>query len=164
MYKRQEQHADEVPRVAGRDRRALIRRRIEQRFREAEFSIATPLSATATTGRRAARPQATVPVLLSALRGSVALNPWLPALREAERQIVSMVSPALMAPRVTKRIRPHDSGLLATLGPDGLRQTVIVGGRLRFSRIATALDGATAETVRDELLRTLAESPDHPGR
>lgn len=155
----EEQHAEDLPRLNARDHALLVRRRIEQRFRDAEFSIATSLKATAE--RRRAGPVrrrdagATVPMLLSAIRQADSLNPWVPALREAERAVSSMLSPALIAPRVARRIVPHASGLLACVGPAGLRQTLIVDGRLRFSRLTASIDGLDPEALRAELVRTV---------
>jgi hypothetical protein len=157
----EEQHADQLPKARGRDMALMIRRRLEQRFREAEFALATPLDATADRRRRGpsteaptAAPTAGVPMLLSAIRSPAALSPWVPKLRETERPVSSMVSPALLAARVAKRIAPHASGMLVSVAPGGLRQTVIVGGRLRFSRLAAAIDGSSLEAIRTELLRT----------
>jgi len=155
----EEQHADQLPRVGARDMALMVRRRLEQRFREAEFALATPLSGTAERRARGLRrgggdAAAGVPILLSAIRSPASLAPWVPRLRETERPVSAMVSPALLAPRVAKRIAPHASGMLVSVAPGGLRQTVIVGGRLRFSRLAAGIDGTDLEALRAELLRT----------
>jgi hypothetical protein len=156
----EEQHADRIPNVSARDQRMLVRKRIESRFREAEFSLATSLKPTAQKRgrwRRDAGPSDDdgVPMLLSAIRNPAALSPWVPSLRVAERAVVSMTSPALIAPDVAKRLRPDASGLLAAVGPAGLRQTVILDGRLRFSRLTATVNGHDLDAVRTELVRTL---------
>jgi hypothetical protein len=156
----EEQHADRIPKVSARDQRLLVRKRIESRFREAEFSLATSLKPTAEKRGRRKRDAGPsdddgVPMLLSAIRNPAALSPWVPSLRVAERAVTSMTSPALIAPRVAKLLHADASGLLATVGPAGLRQTVILDGRLRFSRLTATVDGHDLDSVRTELVRTL---------
>jgi hypothetical protein len=153
----EEQHADRLPRVKGRDHRMLIARRIEQRFRDAEFTLSTLLVPTASTreARRAIAVETTVQVLLSAIRSPASLAPWLAVLRAAETPIVSLHTPALLAAAVAKRIAPHESGLLVSINPGGLRQTLVLGGRLRFSRLAASIDGRRADVVAAELKRTI---------
>jgi hypothetical protein len=153
----EEQHADRLPRVKGRDHGMLIARRIEQRFRDAEFTLSTLLVPTASTreARRAIAAETTVQVLLSAIRSPASLAPWLAVLRAAETPIVSLHTPALLAAAVAKRIAPHESGLLVTINPGGLRQTLVLGGRLRFSRLAASIDGRRADVVAAELKRTI---------
>ena len=156
----EEQHADALPRTRQRDQRLLVAKRLQQRFREAEFSLATPLAATSerranrAQGRPAPAEDASVPVLLSAIRGAASLAPWVPVLRASERGVSSLLSPALLSARVAKRIAPHASGMLVCVGPAGLRQTVILAGRLRFSRLTATIDGSDLGAVRAEVLRT----------
>jgi len=157
----EEQHADQLPKVGGRDMALVVKRRLEQRFREAEFALATPLSAPSDKRRRSMRGEAAdaapvtgLPMLLSAIRSPASLSPWVPTLRETDRPVSSMVSPALLAAGVAKRIAPHASGMLVSVAPGGLRQSVIIDGCLRFSRLAAAIDGSSLEAIRSELLRT----------
>jgi hypothetical protein len=155
----EEQHLERLPRVRARDLRLLVKRRIEQRYREAEFSLVTPLAPVRGRWSLPARPQpspdGTQPMLLSAIRGGDALAPWLPMLRGAERAIVSMVSPALLGALAAQRIARGADGLLVSLAPGGLRQTLVIGGRLRFSRLAASIDGSDPQAVQAELARTL---------
>jgi hypothetical protein len=153
----EEQHADRLPKVKGRDHRMLIARRIEQRYRDAEFTLATLLVPTASSreARRAIAAETTVQVLLSAIRSPASLAPWLAVLRTAETPIVSLHTPALLAAAVANRIAPHESGLLVSLHPGGLRQTLVLGGHLRFSRLAASIDGRRPEAVSAELRRSI---------
>lgn len=155
----EEQHVERLPRMGARDRRMLVKRRIEQRLRETEFTLVTPLAPVRAPWSLPSRARPSEDglqsLLVSAIRGGDALAPWLPALRGAERAIASMVSPALLAAAAARRIAQRADGLLVSVAPGGLRQTLVLDGRLRFSRLAASVDGRDADAVQAELARTL---------
>jgi len=155
----EEQHLERLPRLGARDLRLLVKRRVEQRFRDTEFSLVTPLAPLRAGWALPVRGQPSEdgmqPMLVSAIRGGDALAPWLPALRGAERAVASMVSPALLGALAVRRIARGANVMLVSLAPGGLRQTLVVGGRLRFSRLAASIDGRDPDAVQAELTRTL---------
>jgi hypothetical protein len=80
-----------------------------------------------------------------------AITPWLDALKGANARIRGMYAPAMLLPRAIKALKlqpnksDNDISVLVTPHSDGLRQTVMVGGKVRFSRLALhpALNGAS---------------------
>lgn len=71
-----------------------------------------------------------------------ALTPWLEALKTANARIRGVYAPvmltllALDVLKIKVEKSDQDIQVLVTPHPDGLRQTVLVGGRVRFSRLA----------------------------
>jgi hypothetical protein len=71
-----------------------------------------------------------------------ALTPWLDALMSANARIRGVYAPAMLLPLAMKtlKLKPNtsedDISVLVTPHVDGLRQTVMVGGKVRFSRLA----------------------------
>lgn len=71
-----------------------------------------------------------------------ALTPWLDALKSANARIRGVYSPIMLLPNALKVLKlklsqdEADISVLVTPHPEGLRQTVMVGGKVRFSRLA----------------------------
>jgi hypothetical protein len=71
-----------------------------------------------------------------------ALTPWLDALKSSQARIRGVYAPVLLLPKALKILKltpskgADDISVLVTPHPEGLRQTVSVGGRVRFSRLA----------------------------
>lgn len=122
-------HQENVPFVRGGDRRALMARKLAQRYRDTSLSLTLSLGYEKTQ-RRDER------VLFSSFTNNAPFQPWLNALREQEAVIAGVYSVALLAPQLAARLRAKsDSLLVVTLQPAGLRQSYIEHGRIRFSRL-----------------------------
>jgi hypothetical protein len=78
------------------------------------------------------------------------LTPWLDALQSCDARIRGIYSPVMITPTALTllKIKPlkneDDIGVLVTPHAEGLRQSVLVGGKVRFSRLA--LHPATNDT------------------
>jgi hypothetical protein len=90
------------------------------------------------------------------------LTPWLEALQGCDARIRGVYSPVMMTPTALKllKIKPlkneDDIGVLVTPHAEGLRQSVLVAGRVRFSRLALHPFTSSAEwfeTVYSETAR-----------
>ena len=152
----EEHQIESVPKLRGRDLRALVQRRIEQRFRDQKLIEWAPIEEDA--GRfkfnwRGAQGQ--MKVRISALHSDQALQPWLAILERSKAKVIAVKSPLLLSDRLTKMSRAHGDGLLVSVLPAGLRQTLIVGGHARFSRLAVGDSLSGIATIEAECLRTI---------
>lgn len=144
-----EQHAiEKIPKLGFRDRAALIAKRFNQQFRDSEFRITSRIPKQAGDSRREER------LVMMALKSSVNLSPWLDILLQAKARVSLMTSPSLLSWQLAKSIAPGQSGLLISHHPAGLRQTLIVDGTVRFSRLAR-LKAYDAPSVQAEILRSI---------
>ncbi len=123
---------ENLPYVRGRDRRALIARKLSQRYRD------TSLALTLTLGtRQAARREERV--LFSSFTNTQQFQPWLEALKSSDARLVGVYSLALIAPLLAKRIRlVAPSFVLMSHQESGLRQSYVEDGQMRFSRLGRA--------------------------
>ncbi len=130
-------HQENIPFVRGRDRTALIGRKLAQRYRDTSLSLALSLGSERTQ-RRDER------MLFSAFTNNAPFQPWLDALREAEIAVAGVFSAALLAPRIAQKLGAKKAPLLlVTLQSAGLRQSYVENGKIRFSRLGP-LDAADA--------------------
>lgn len=143
----EQQHLETLPALSFGDRHALIKRKLIQRFRDTDFTT-YKLKAIRENGKRR------LSVLLLALRGEEHFKPWLDMLTRHRVRVDSLVSPTLLTEALVERIKPGGSGLLVSLNPAGLRQTVVIDGRVRFSRLAALLTDE-ADEIQAEVTRTL---------
>lgn len=130
-------HQDVIPFVRGADRRALLERKLAQRYRDTSLSLV--LSAgTEKTQRRDER------ILFGSFTNTQQFQPWLAAVRERELAVAGVYSVALLAGSLALALgQKKGPCLLVTLEEAGLRQSYVEGGRLRFSRLGP-LDAASA--------------------
>ena len=124
---------DTIPHVRGRDRRAMIERRLDQHCHGTQLSLALSLGRE-TDGRRDEK------LLLAALTRPQHLAPWLAVLESQEVQLAGIYSLPLLAGTLARDLVPKSvlasrSFLLVTLTAGGLRQTFFIDGRMRFSRL-----------------------------
>lgn len=177
---------EEVPRLRPRDLRAMMTRRVEQRTREKKLATwrAAPQHAfgevslrgvslgklfaaralpgapgghsNAAVGNAANSGPDTVPVTMSLL-GLDGIQAWIDAAIAVNVRIADVVSPALLASTLAQRLgRGVRSGLIVTVTPAGLRQTLVIDGQTRFTRLARLADsGADGESIAAECTRTL---------
>jgi hypothetical protein len=122
-------HHESIPFVRGRDRAALLGRKLAQRYRDTSLSLAMSLGFERTQ-RRDER------VLFSAFTNNAQFQPWLEALREAETPVAGVFSAALLAPQIAAKLGAKNAPLLlVTLQSAGLRQSYVEHGKIRFSRL-----------------------------
>jgi len=120
---------DDIPFVRGRDRQALLTRKLGQYFTGTALSLVLSLGRES-SGRRDEK------MLFAALTRPQHLEPWLAALRGNEAQLVGIYSlPLLAGVLVPERATMSGPALVVTLTSGGLRQTFFINGGLRFSRL-----------------------------
>ena len=128
---------DDIPFVRGRDRSALVERKLGQHFYGSPLSLALPLGREK-SGRRDEK------LLFAALTRPQQVEPWLDALREQKSEVKGIYSlPLLIGTLAAARMQAARVAplLVVTITSGGLRQTFFDKGTLRFSRL-TALPGA----------------------
>ena len=127
--------------ASGRDRQALLGRHAARLFRSTPYRRAEVLGRKADERKRDE-------VLFSALTNPEAADAWLEPLRERRVPVAGLCSVALLTPALVARLRGRKAELLlVSEGCDsGLRQSFVVGGRLRFSRLTPVPPGLTPET------------------
>lgn len=129
-----------APHVTGTDRQALLARRLAQYFYGTPLSTALSLGRE-TAGRRDER------ILFAGLTRPAIFEPWLEILRKAQAQVAGLWSTPLLAPALLARIAPRlERALLISMGRNGIRQTYVEHGKLRFSRLAPQ-SGASPEDL-----------------
>jgi hypothetical protein len=130
-------HHDTIPYVRGADRRALLDRKLAQRYRDTSLSLVLS-GGTEKTQRRDER------ILFSSFTNTQQFQPWLAAIRERELAVAGVYSVALLAgPLAVALGQKKTPCLIVTLEEAGLRQSYVEAGRLRFSRLGP-LDAGTA--------------------
>lgn len=132
---------DAIPHVGGRDREALVTRKLAQVFRNSPFRHAMVLGRE-TEGRRDDR------VLYTAITNGEVLRPWLEALERLRVPLAGIHSAPVLSLALLKTLGlvfPH--ALLVTFTPgEALRQTYFRDGEVRFSRL-TPLDLEEGQTL-----------------
>jgi hypothetical protein len=140
-----------IPHAIGRARRALIERKRARHCHGSTLCAAIP-QGRQREGRRDDR------LLFAGLTRPQVIEPWLHAMKQTEAALDGLYSiPQLAAELVAGR--SEEPILLATLTNNGLRQTLIVAGHLRFSRL-TSLNGSSL----DEAAAACAEEAAHMRR
>ena len=142
-------HEDQIPFLRGAERRAVIQRRLAQRYPGTQFAAALSLGQTGDE-RRSER------LLLTSFNDPQLLVACLAAVERAGARVVSVHSTALLAPLLATRLdTARESLVLMSTNQAGLRQSFIENGRLRLSRLASTSEGVTASLVRTETERML---------
>lgn len=131
---------EDIPHVQGRDRTALIRRKLGQYF------YGTPLTLAVSLGRDKAG-RRDEKMLFAALTRPQHLEPWLDALRRAELPLAGLYSMPMALTALAATVgRQHHQFLMISVSRSGLRQTLIQDGKLRFSRLTPLATGSVEET------------------
>jgi len=121
---------ENLPYVRGSDRRALLARRLAQRYRDTSLAVPISLGSETHAGRREER------VLYTSFTNTQQFQPWIEALRANKARVVGVFSVALVAASLGKRLGFKAARyVMVSLQQAGLRQTYIENGRIRFSRI-----------------------------
>lgn len=123
---------ENIPLVRGKDRRALLGRRIAQRYRDSSLALALSLGK-----QKGLRDEERI--LFSSFTNTQPFQPWLAALRSSEARLVGVYSLALIAPLVAKRLKlAAPRFILVSLQNGGMRQSYVEEGKIRFSRLGRA--------------------------
>jgi hypothetical protein len=141
-------HLENIPRSSGRDRTALIKRKLAQYFYGTQLSMAIS-QGRLKEGRRDER------LLLMGLTRPQLFEPWLAILDAAKVALAGVYSlPQTLAYFLPKAVPPRL--LIVTLTRGGLRQTFFVNGQLHFSRL-TSLTTSTPEASASATLLEAAK-------
>ena len=135
-------HEDQIPYLRGGDRKAVIDRRLAQRYRDTRLVAGE---------RRNER------LLLASFTNSQQFTPWLDALAESGTKLAGVYSVPLTAPALAARLGARE-GRCFVISADraGLRQCFVEDGKLRFARLERTADMAPetlAAFVRSETMR-----------
>lgn len=135
---------ESLPHVHGRDRAALLKRKLGQYFFGTSLHVACLLGREK-TGRRDDN------FLFAALTRPHQMEPWLAALRNTESRLVGLYSLPLLTSRfvtacIGKAAVEHQKFLLVTQTRAGLRLSFVDNGQLHFSRL-TPLAGDSLDEV-----------------
>ena len=142
---------ENVPYVHGSDRRALLARKLAQRYRDTSLAVPISLGSETHAGRREER------VLYTSFTNTQQFHPWLEVLRSRGAKVVGVFSVALVAAVLGKRLKfKSPRYVMISLQQAGLRQSYVENGRIRFSRIgrvnfsdpAAIAQDCAAESVR----------------
>jgi hypothetical protein len=127
-----------IPFLQGRDREALIARKIGQHF------MGTPLAAAFSLGYEKSR-RKNEKLLISALTNPAHLEPWLSRLREAEAPLAGIYTVAQLGGGLLRKLGwPCDRCLLLTMQDHSIRESFVVDGQTLFSRMAPITDSSIA--------------------
>lgn len=127
-------HQETIPYVRGGDRRALLNRKLAQRYRDT--SLALTLSLGYESG-----PRKEENILFASFTNTQQFQPWLSALVSQEARVMGVFSVPLLAPLLGKRLGLQQKRfLLITREPSGIRQSFVDNGQIRFSRLGQ-IDG-----------------------
>ncbi len=146
---------DSMPNLRGTAKKAWLMRL------SAKAGEGTPYRQWLVQGKNRAEPDK-LDILGYSLGRVDVIASWLNALQACKARIRGMYAPAMLTPDVCKTLKiklsnsSKDVSVLVTPSAEGLRQTVLVGGRVRFSRfvLTTKMRGGSwLETVYKESTR-----------
>jgi hypothetical protein len=133
--------AETMPHVFGKDRQALLQRKLGQHFRTAPYRQAT-FQGRESAGRRDDR------VLLTALNNDEIIKPWVEIMAQHRAPLAAIQSVPLLTRMLVKKLglsEPHQL-VVTRQASTGLRQSYFQGEHLKFSRLTLlAGDGELAE-------------------
>lgn len=141
---------DTIPHLRGKDREAVIGRRLTQFFRNTPFRYAQ-VQGREPEGRRDDR------IVYAAVTNPDLLTPWLEAIERANVPLEGVHSAAVLASGLLSALKqPAANVLLVSFTPSGtLRQTFLRQGELRFSRL-TPIDRIGKDVNLGELIASEA--------
>jgi hypothetical protein len=143
---------ENLPYVRGSDRRALVARKLSQRYRDVSLAVPISLGSEIHAGRREER------ILYTSFTNTQQFQPWIEALRSSKARVVGVFSVALVSAFLGKRLAfKAPRYVMVSLQRAGLRQSYIENGRIRFSRISRVSlsdPRAAAQECAAESLRT----------
>ncbi len=142
-------HQESIPYIRGKDRAALLDRKLAQRYRDT--SLSTAISLGVDRGQRTEER-----IVFSSFTNTQQLHPWLTALRDADVPVVGVYSAAQIAPQLVVQLGMKKAPcLVVALSQAGLRQSYVERGQIRFSRLGPleAAEVASPERAADAFER-----------
>lgn len=147
---------EDLPRVRGADRKALITRRMAAWFPPPGFARAWSLGP-APDGRTGLER-----ILFAGLERTDELRPWLDAVRASGTRITRLIPAANLIPAALATLQGKSAAtagpqLVAGFGRAGLRITLVADGLVHFSRLVarcTLADAAQSPAWLEEIERT----------
>jgi hypothetical protein len=135
----EEGHALEtIPFLQGRDRQALITRKIGQHF------LGTPFSTAVSLGYEKAK-RKNENLLISALTNPAHFEPWLHSINSAAAPLDGIYTVAQLGGQLLKKLGfSKGRCLLLTLQDHSIRESFLVDGQTLFSRMAPLTDSSIA--------------------
>lgn len=130
---------EELPRVRGADRRALLARRLAASFPHPGFACAKALPESARSSR--ARSEQ---LLFSGLSDPSAIEPWMDALRAAGARVTESVPASSLAAHFGAGAAGSSAALIVHFSRAGMRLTAARSGQALFSRLAAGFPAAVA--------------------
>jgi hypothetical protein len=121
---------DTIPHVMGRDRRAILERKLSQLYRATPYRYAF-VQGRESEGRRDDR------VLYTAITNPELVRPWVDLLHESRTPLVGIFSAPLLSAHLLRELRIEaEHALLVSLEVGGgLRQSYFQRGEIKFSRL-----------------------------
>ena len=139
---------ESIPLLWGNDRRLVLQRKIAQRYWNNSFTLFTKIS----NSKGARREEQ---VLLSALTNTQHFQSWLTALAQQKARMVGVYSVSFSTPWILNRLKGDTSSAIVVSGNSaGLRQSFVLGNRLRFSRLGKIDSLPPAELAQTYLTET----------
>ncbi|HXE40595.1 MAG TPA: hypothetical protein VN639_19190, partial [Azonexus sp.] len=127
-----------IPFLQGRDRQALITRRIGQHF------LGTHLATAFSLGFEKVR-RKNEKVLFSALTNPAHIEPWLQRINDAEAPLAGLYTVAQLGGQLLKQLGQSASRcLLLSTQDHSIRESFLVDGQTIFSRMAPVTDSSIA--------------------
>jgi hypothetical protein len=121
---------ENIPSVRGADRRALLARKLAQRYRNTSLAMPISLGSENHAGRREER------ILYASFTNTQQFQLWIEVLQSSGARVAGVFSVALVAASLGKRLGfKKDRYLMVSLQQAGLRQSYVENGRIRFSRL-----------------------------
>lgn len=146
----EEDYASEsIPLLWGNDRQLVLRRKIAQRYRNNSFTLFATIGKT--NGARREEQ-----VLLSSFTNTQQFQPWLTVLQKQKARLVGVYSVSFATPRILDRLMDRTSSAILVSGNSaGLRQSYVLGNKLRFSRLGKLDSLPPSELAQTYLTETL---------
>jgi hypothetical protein len=138
---------EDIPNSSGKDRRAIITRKLAQHFYGTPYSFALS-QGRLKTGRRDER------LLLLALTRPQQFEPWLTILQDTQAILTGIYSLPQTILGLLPR-QPSPQLLLITRTHAGLRQSFFVEGQMRFSRLTPLPKGSADESAMASALQAM---------
>lgn len=134
-----------IPNLRGNDRATIIRRRLEQRFPDAQFTASLSLGQVRSAGNNE-------DLLLAAFTRHENITPWLRLIASSDIALSGLYSPSLLAPAAMRIISPAERNcLLLTQQDQSVRQSHVKDGKLQFSRL-TSLSGLSEDRIAERFI------------
>ena len=139
-----------IPFLQGKDRKAIIDRKLGQLFFNAK------LTASISLGREKSR-RKDERIMLAALTNNDFFEPWLRAINQAGVALSGLYSLPLLGPSLLKKVKiTEEHCILLTVQDQSIRQSYLGKGELHFSRLTPLQNssiGGIAQTLATEALK-----------